>query len=142
MAAAAPNVDLPSEAIVNTTGAAEQSRPQNSAGSSKFEVVVDSKVENPEEYVTLPKIEDDLDDEVIEPAYYYENMGVPVFTPVCFSCGVENRATEASVMTTPNLIVDNGPIPELQAVCRQDQPLRNAVRHCKDYSSERVVCCA
>jgi hypothetical protein len=26
------------------------------------------------------------DDDIIEPAYYYENMGIPVFTPVsCYS---------------------------------------------------------
>ncbi|TGZ77726.1 hypothetical protein EX30DRAFT_374373 [Ascodesmis nigricans] len=81
MAAAAPTVDPTSEVLVDGTIANDRAPPTPKTASSNFEVVVDGKPGNSEEYVVSPKVTEDDDDEVIEPAYYYENLGIPVFTP-------------------------------------------------------------
>jgi hypothetical protein len=46
----------------------------------KIEVVIPPRQSSAEEFQRFPEL--DIDNEPIEPAYYYENMGIPVFTPV------------------------------------------------------------
>jgi hypothetical protein len=49
---------------------------------SNFAVVVEKRKPSPEREIdVVPEAEEDKDEE-ITPAYYYENMGIPVFTPV------------------------------------------------------------
>lgn len=50
---------------------------------SKFAVVVGKRKPSPEREIdVVPEEEEGSKDEEITPAYYYENMGIPVFTPV------------------------------------------------------------
>lgn len=90
MAAAAPSVD-PAAAVSSDIATAAGDKPASPQSPEKpeekapFEVVVDSANIKTEEYMRSPKVkEEEEDNEVIEPAYYYDDGTIPVFTPVGF----------------------------------------------------------
>jgi hypothetical protein len=55
---------------------------------SRLEVVVPLLKGSNDEFEKFPEIDND---EVIEPAYYYDNLGIPVFKPVRFLLGCWRR---------------------------------------------------
>lgn len=76
-----------------------------------FEVVIDKPDINREDFERFPELEDIGP---IEPAYYYEDMGIPVFTPVSSSW------TSRGKRTFTDLVLDYGPVSELQKIRGQD----------------------
>lgn len=56
-----------------------------SSPGANFEIVPPKRTGGADEFEAFP---DDVLEEVIEPAYYYENSGIPVFTPVRISSSI------------------------------------------------------
>ena len=73
--------------MIDSLPTTDAARPPSKA----FEVVVPPPSSPHNEFKKYPEIdaavEEESEGEDIEPAFYYEDMGIPVFTPVCFPCG-------------------------------------------------------
>lgn len=95
---------------------------------------------------------DSDDGEEIEPDHYFEGGKIPVFKPVRAeiytvpvpsgelvhkqACGI---CAQREVLVLITICADYGPVPQLQALHRQDRQARNEVRNREGYSANRMV---
>jgi hypothetical protein len=86
--------------VATAVAAAEplQTPAEEAPAAKKFEVVVPQRKTSLEEFQRFPEEEAEDDGEVIEPAYFYEGGGIPVFTPVCFAFRVLFPACEVAAL--------------------------------------------
>lgn len=134
MAAAAPSVDPAAPVSTDIATAAgdkppSPQSPEKPAEKVPFEVVVDNGKISTEEYVRSPTlmkkelVEEEEEIGVIEPAYYYDDGTIPVFTPVGFRNLLRVGVGDSRVFIkfcSLTLELDHGPVPELQEVRRQN----------------------
>lgn len=84
-----------SSVLTVSTGIGLSEESENRASTnSNFEVVVEKQINNADQFEIPSSGANDEVMEEITPAYYYENMGIPVFTPVreCQKCFLRGPA--------------------------------------------------